>query len=129
MFVRRLLIVCALVAAGASHAAVLTEGQWTPLDVDELTALSGGFDWIDLTTGSPLIFDFAVAAGYRGVLTVVDAGFAGDRFRVTDGGKRVGDTSSAGQTYPASIGLDFDAALTDPRDNRGVFELVQAATA
>ena len=78
MFVRHLLTVCALVAAGASHAAVLTQGQWTAFDVDELTALSGGVEWIDLTTGSPLSFDFTIAAGYRGVLTVVDAGFAGD---------------------------------------------------
>jgi len=122
MFVRHLLTVCALVAAGASHAAVLTEGQWAPFDVDESTALSFGLEWIDITTGSPLSFDFTIAAGYRGVLTVVDAGFAGDRFRVSDGGNLVGNTLPAVQSYPTSVGLDFDAALANPSYSRGVFE-------
>lgn len=44
MFVRHLLTVCALVTAGASHAALLTEGTWNPFDVDELTALSSGLE-------------------------------------------------------------------------------------
>ena len=122
MFAAHLLAICALLVAGASHAAVLTEGQWAPFDVDEVTALSGGVEWIELSAGGPLSFDFTVATGYLGFVTVVDAGFAGDRFRITYGGSAVGDTSSAVQNYPNSIGLDFDAALADPGYSRGVFQ-------
>jgi hypothetical protein len=58
------------------------------------------------------------------VLTVVDAGFAGDTFTITDSGSVIGTTSSvpAGQPVGATV-LDDDEALANPAYSRGVFTL------
>lgn len=121
--------------AGSSHATVLpiTAGtQWNVFHVDELIADSFGVEWIDNADslspqfGTPLAFAFTIAGGFTGTLTIVDAGFAGDTFEVTNFGQLLGSTSSVpAQTDLGAphAGMDFDAALGQPSFSRGVFEL------
>jgi hypothetical protein len=127
MPIRHLLATSALVlAAFAPHAqaaSLSADSQWVPFDIDELSALSGGLGWIDLSSGAALSFSFHIAAGYQGTLTVVDGGFAGDRFRLTDGQAVLGDTGQPATSYPDSIALDFDAALADARYSSASFTL------
>jgi len=125
MQIRKIAIGLAFAAAFASQAALAadvaltTNGQWNAFDVTPDVAISGGLEWIDITDGSALSFSFSGPA----ILTVVDAGFAGDRFQVFDNGNLVGQTSAAANSYPASVGLNFDAALADGGYSRGVFVL------
>jgi hypothetical protein len=125
MKTRPWLSAAALFLAGTAHAVTLNaDGQWALFDVDELTAASGGLEWIDLFDGgAPLSFEFTVPSGFFGVLTVVDGGFAGDRFLVTSGNMLLGPTSLPTASHPASVGLDFDAALDNPAYSRGSFTL------
>jgi PEP-CTERM motif len=121
---RALLAAMALAASGSSHALNLAgNGEWVAFDVDELSAVSGGLEWIDIGDGTALTLQFNIDAGYFGVLTVVDSGFAGDRFRVVNGDTVLGETSAAGSSFPDSLGLDFDAALADSRYSRNQFVL------
>jgi hypothetical protein len=123
-----LLAVLALAALAAPPAQALVlaaDGQWSAFDVDDQMAASGDLEWIDIfDDGAALGFDFSIAAGYVGSLTVVDGGFAGDRFLVTDGASiLLGKTSTPGSSMPDSVGLDFDAALADPRYSSASFAL------
>ncbi|MGE3540938.1 MAG: PEP-CTERM sorting domain-containing protein [Candidatus Tectimicrobiota bacterium] len=106
---------------GATSLPVTPDNTWYTFDVDSLSALSGGLEWIDLNDGTPLAFVLSTSTPVR--LTVVDAGFAGDRFQVYDNGQLLGETSPGANTYPLSLGLDFDAALADARWSRGVYVL------
>jgi hypothetical protein len=121
----RFLAAAALTASAcftSAHAVPLVaDGHWRQFDVDELSAASGGLEWIGLSTGAPLDFDFSVAAGQKVRLTVVDGGFAGDRFLLIDGSAIVGRTSMPKASYPVSLGTDFDAALADDRFSAGRF--------
>jgi hypothetical protein len=56
-------------------------------------------------------------------LTVVDAGFSGDQFSVFSNGVTLSETSRAVNSYPTSIGLDFDGALANASYSRGVYSL------
>ena len=110
--------------AHAAHVALPGDGTWLEFDVDSLAAPSFGTGWIDDTDGSALSFDFTVAAGRQAVLTVVDAGFAGDTFTVTNDGALLGQTSSvAAGTTDGDVVVDFDAALADARYSRGTWTL------
>ena len=111
----------ALSVSSAVHADALVVGSgWQAFDVDPLVALSSGTEWIALD-GSAISFDVTLAN--TAVLTVVDAGFAGDRFEVFDNGVSLGLTSFAAGSYPASIHLDFDAALAGGAYSRASFVL------
>jgi hypothetical protein len=111
---------CLSSAVPAWSAPLVADGAWDVFDIDPLSATSGGDEWIALD-GSALSFDVALAAPAR--LDVVDAGFAGDRFEVFDNGVSLGWTSASASSYPASIGLDFDAAFAAATYSRGSFEL------
>lgn len=115
------LLVLALIASQASQAANLSaDGSWQAFDVDNLIASSGNLEWIDLD-GNALSFDFTLSqAAY---LRVVDGGFAGDRFQIFDHGNLLGITSEASQSYPTSLGLDFDAAWANAAYSQGTFLL------
>ena len=109
--------------AHATTVALAADGQWSEFTVDSFTSQTLGTEWIAFTDGSPLDFSFTIAAGHVGTLTVLDAGFAGDTFSVTNAGALLGTTSSVAQ---GSIGpdlKDFDAAWADPAFSRGVFTL------
>ena len=101
-------------------------GQWNTFDVDNAIALSGGMEWIDAQSalgysndGSSLDFKFTLTQS--GYLDVVDGGFAGDVFKVFDNGLLLGPTSTAVNSYPASLGTNFDAAFADPNYSRQRF--------
>jgi hypothetical protein len=107
--------------AQATQISLDTDGSWNAFDVDDLTSAGFGVEWIDLGDGSPLSFAFTSATDVR--LTVVDAGFAGDRFNVFDNGNPLGVTGTATDSYPASLVLDFDTALATPGYSSAVFLL------
>jgi hypothetical protein len=111
------------VPAHATAIALPANGEWFVFDVDEFTSQSGGLEWIDANDGSALTFDFTIPVGAVGTLTVVDGGFAGDRFEVFNAVDSLGLTSVPTQSYPSSVGLDFDGALADPDYSSRVFLL------
>lgn len=110
--------------AHATEVALPGDGTWLEFDVDSFAAPSFGTGWIDQADGSPLSFSFTVAAGHTATLTVVDAGFAGDTFAVTDHGAALGATSAVpAGTTGGEVVFDFDAALADPAYSRGTWTL------
>jgi hypothetical protein len=118
---RLAMALCFLLQGGSASALTLetlpADGSWHAFDVDDLTSLSGGLEWITLADGDELGFHIELAE--EALFTVVDAGFAGDLFEVLDNGVLLGETSAAIDSYPASVVTDFDAALADPDYSRG----------
>ena len=108
--------------AEATSVALPANGSWNEFNVDSMIAADFGNGWIDESDGSALSFTFTVGAGQVGKLTVVDAGFAGDTFSITNFGTLLGATSgvATGTTDGPTL-LDFDAALADPAYSHGVF--------
>jgi hypothetical protein len=116
----------------ATTVSLAASGQWNRFDVSALDAQSFGLEWVDNADslspdfGTPLEFVFTVAAGMQATLTVVDAGFAGDTFTLTNFGALLGGTSAVpAGTYESAIdaGTDFDAALADAHFSRAVLTL------
>lgn len=119
------LLSTALIApAHASSININTDGSWNSFDVDEFMSASGGLEWIDAVAdeangysgdGSALSFTFTL--NQAGLLTVVDAGFGGDAYRVNVNGVDYFTSTdimpSAAGDGLAYVGLDFDAALAD----------------
>jgi len=99
----------------------VADTAWHAFDVDPLTAIDGGKEWVDISDGSVLDFKFTLTAPT--LVTIVDGGFSGDRFQVFDNGTSVGITSSAPNSYPSSLGLNFDAALSSGTYSTGSFLL------
>lgn len=107
-------------------------GAWMQFDVNDMDAQDFSTRWIDdansssAAFGSPLSFTFTLGAGQVGTLTVVDAGFAGDTYQITNLGNALGLTSAvASATYPnvTDVGSNFDAALANPAFSQGVYTL------
>ena len=96
-------------AAQAGTTEVAAPGTWYTFDVSADLANDGGLGWIDINDGTALSFHFRTTDRVR--LTVVDGGFSGDSFAVSINGADPVLTSDAAASYPASVGLDFDAAL------------------
>lgn len=119
--------IAAALTAPVAHATTITlagDATWADFDVDAFVAQDFGNGWIDTTDGSALDFTFTVAPGMHGVLTVVDAGFAGDTFTLTNFGNVLGTTSAVPAGSPVgATANDFDAALADAAYSRGVFTL------
>ncbi len=120
-------LAAAAVIAAPAHAttvALPADGGWKDFTVDNSVAPAYGNGWIDYKDGSPLSFSFTIAAGSVGTLTVVDAGFAGDTFAITNFGTVIGNTSGvATGTVEGPLEFDFDAALANPAYSHGVFTL------
>jgi len=117
----------AAMAAPAAHATAVAlpgNGTWIDFDVDAFVAQDFGNGWIDTSDGSALAFTFTVASGMHGVLTVVDTGFAGDTFTLTNFGNVLGSTSAvpAGSPLGATVN-DAADALANAAYSRGVFTL------
>lgn len=118
--------------AHATSTPLSADGQWQAFGVDSFSAVSGATEWIDndytnsTGYGTSLDFNFTIADGFVGQLTVVDASMAGDVFNVFNHGTLLGATSSVPvQLYgsAADIGDDHDAALLSSAFSRGVFTL------
>jgi hypothetical protein len=113
-----------LTAAHATTVVLPGDGSWRAFDVFvDVSGTTAWFDDLYNNDGSVLSFSFTIGGGRTGVLTVVDAGFAGDRFAVTNNGVALGTTSAAVNNYPVNVGIDFDAALLNPDYSRGVYML------
>lgn len=119
-------------AAQATSVTLAADAQWQSFGVDSYAALSGGTEWIDNADtnapgyGTPLNFNFTIANGFVGQLTVVDASMAGDTFHVFNNGSLLGATSSVSvQQYGSApdVGYDYDAAMLNSAFSRGVFTL------
>jgi hypothetical protein len=107
--------VLALAFAGGASAETISiapDNAWHAFDVDDFSSQSGGLEWISLNDGSALSFSFTTATDT--LLTIVDAGFAGDRFQVFDQGNLLGVTSAVAPLASSSVGLNFDTALANP---------------
>jgi hypothetical protein len=110
--------------ASVAHATTTAIGPgdgWHEFDVDDFSSNSGGLEWIDFNNGSEL--KFSVTLVKAAILTVVDAAFAGDAFKVFDKGVAIGVTPTVPSSYPNSNGLDFDGALADPAYSHATFLL------
>ena len=127
-----LVLAVSSLAAQATTVNLAADGQWAAFGIDSLASLSGGTEWIDnLDTnasgyGSPLTFNFTIAAGQVGQFTVVDASMAGDAFDVYSNGSLLGATSVVPvQQYGTApdVGYDYDAALLNSAFSHGVFTL------
>ena len=115
-------------AAHATDVPLAADGRWSAFTVDDFVGPSFDKRWIDFADGSALGFSFNVPAGMVGLLTVVDAGFAGDTFSVSDAGAALGATSGVpASTVDGAVALDFDGAFADPAFSRGVFTLSAGA--
>ena len=114
----------ALAAALPAHAGtpLATDGTWADFTVDA-NLPPYAFNWVDVN-GAPLSFSVTIAAGQVGTLTVVDAGFSGDRFDVYDGTALLGRTGAAvNGDATGTITFDYDAALANTDFSRGSFTL------
>ena len=100
------------------------DGAWREFTVDDTAGPAFGTGWIDFNDGSALTFNFTIGAGNLGIFSVVDAGFAGDTFSITNNGAAFGQTSSVapGNTF-GSVADTFDDAFANPAYSRGVFTL------
>lgn len=110
--------------AHAGDVPLPADNQWNSFSVDG--ALEPSLSWIE-DSGSPLSFDFNIGAGFVGTLTIVDAVFGGDTFKVTNFGNLLGSTSSVALADIGTAvdhGYDFDAALADKSFSSAVFTLV-----
>ena len=109
--------------AHAADVALSADNQWNPFSV--AGDLEPSLAWID-DSGSPLGFDFSIGAGFVGTLTIVDAVFGGDTFKITNFGNLLGSTSSVPLADIGSAvdhGYDFDAAFADSSFSSAVFTL------
>lgn len=110
--------------ATATNVTLNADGAWQEFTVAEDIATSGGTGWIDFADGSPLTFGFTIAAGSIGIFSVVDSGFAGDTFFLTNNGTVFGQTSSVPIGSAVGDTADtFDAAFANPAYSRGIFTL------
>jgi hypothetical protein len=112
-----------LALLNTAHADTLAaDGSWAGFSVDaNLEPYSTA--WID-DNGAPLVFSFSIAAGFQGTLTVVDTGFSGEVFQVSDAGAVLGSTGAAVDGDPqGDITFDFDAAMANPDFSRASFTL------
>ena len=123
-------IAAAAVIAAPAHAtsvALAANGNWNEFNVDSALAAGGGTGWIDedyAGDDSTLSFTFTIAQGMHGTLSVVDAGFAGDTFSITNFGSAIGATSGvAAGSSSGPLEFDFDAAFANPAYSHGVFTL------
>lgn len=126
MNLRRIVAAGALASVaflGSAHADTLVaDGNWVGFTVDGNQA-PYSLSWLD-DNALPLHFTFTIAAGFQGRLTVVDTGFSGDRYSVTDHAGLLGQTG-AGVDGDVNGAIEFspDNALANPHFSRGVFTL------
>lgn len=113
--------------ANATEFNITADGQWHEFNVDDFSAISGGTEWIDFLDsnspnfGSQLSFTFTIDSGHQGKLTVVDGGFAGDRFQVFSSGQSIGFTSTTSNSTDYSV--DFATNLANSNFSSCIFTL------
>lgn len=116
-------LLASAVSAQATTIDLAADGNWNALDVSIDQAPGYDLRWVDINDGSTLSFNFTVAAGFVGTLTVVDAVFSGDVFSVFANGAPLANTSAAVGSYVSggNVGFDYDAALANTDYSRGIY--------
>jgi len=100
---------------------------WHEFSVDDYTSQSRGAEWIDTNDsnspefGSPLHYLFDIPVGFTGFLSVVDAGFAGDRFEIFNHGLSLGRTTATWNNSDYSN--DFSVNWNNANFSRAFFML------
>ncbi len=113
--------------AQASTVSLAADGQWNEFNVDDFSSASQGVEWIDMNDsnspnfGSALTYQFTVSSGFKALLSVVDAGSAGDRFEVFNNGQSIGLTSTT--TKSTDLSNNFDSNLTNANFSNAFFTL------
>jgi hypothetical protein len=129
---KRMLGAAAVLALGAAlpaHATSVSlspDSTWHAFDVSDVLSADQGLGWFDFNslTGEALEFTINVPTGQSVMLTVTDAGFAGDRFEVFDNGASLGLTSAVpADGAGLDVGLNFNAALASSSFSKGFFFL------
>ena len=119
----------ALAAALPAHATTVSlapNGSWHAFDVSDVLS-PDNLGWIDVNTApdfEALDFTINVAAGQQVLVTVLDAGWAGDRYEIFDNGQSIGLTSAVDPNgNGVNVDLNFAAALANSSFSRGFFVL------
>ncbi|MES2821985.1 MAG: VPLPA-CTERM sorting domain-containing protein [Pseudomonadota bacterium] len=111
----------------ASTVALDANGQWNEFNVDDFSSASQGVEWIDVTDsntsefGSALTYQFTIANGFTGLLSVVDASFAGDRFEIFNNNQSLGLTSDTANN--SAYSNNFASNLTNVNFSSAFFTL------
>jgi hypothetical protein len=114
--------------AQATTQSLAADGQWQEFNVSDYDALSHGKEWIDFNNtndagfGSALSFNFTIANGYVGTLTVVDGGFSGDQFQILNNGVTFGQTSAT-TAMGSDSSMNFAANLANADYSHGTYLL------
>jgi hypothetical protein len=117
------------VQAQAGTISLIANGEWNEFNVDDFSATSQGLEWVDLNDsnspnfGSALNYQFTINNGFKGFLSVVDAGLAGDQFQVFNNGQSIGLTSST--TNMSDYSNNFSDNLANVNFSSGVFLLTE----
>jgi hypothetical protein len=110
--------------AQATTVAIAPDRTWHAFDVSDVLSNDMGVEWFDINNGEALSFTIDVAAGQAVMLTVVDAGYAGDRFQVFDNDAPIGLTSAIDPNGNGlNVDLNFDWALDSRQFSYGFFVL------
>ena len=121
-----------LMANAQATTVTLNPGDtWNEFTIDDFSSMTSGTEWIDATDsnspdfGSPLHFMFTVPQGFTGILSIVDGGFAGDRFEVFNHGASLGVTSNS--TNSADFSNDFADNWNNINFSSAVFTLASGS--
>ncbi len=119
----------ASLAAMPAHAVSLaTNGSWAGFTTDDLQGpFATPLVWLDEVSYNPISFDFTVPTGYVATLTVVDTGYSGETFKVTDNGNLLGQTGPAVDGFGGTSITNFDAALANTNYSRASFTLSEGS--
>ena len=111
----------------ATTVELLANDNWNEFIVNDEFSTAQGVEWIDMNDsnapgyGSALTYQFTIANGFTGHLSVVDGGVTGDNFQIFNNGQSMGFTSNT--TNIIQLSNDFTANLTNANFSSGVFVL------
>ena len=119
-----MLVLGAALPAHATTVSLSPDSTWHAFDVSDVASNNQDTAWYDFDSGESLSFTIDVPTGQYVMLTVVDAGYAGDRFEVFDHGTSVGLTSAIDANGNGlNVFLDFDWAISSRQFSYGYFVL------
>lgn len=113
----------------AGTVALVANGEWNEFNVNDEFSNTQGVEWIDFNDsnspsfGSALTYQFTIANGFKGLLSVVDAGVAGDSFEIFNNGQSIGFTSNT--TNSIEYSNDFESNLTNANFSSNFFTLAE----
>jgi len=106
-------LACALPAVRAATVALPSDGQWLEFNVDDVVYQDLALHDYAADLNQAASYSFTVASGQRATLTVVDLGFAGDQFTLSDNGRSLGSTHAVQPDVNLSGAFYLSAASAD----------------